>query len=438
MKKYHWLLKSYSWTLLIIFGLIIFHAPLSVYGGTLFPQFDLLIKSWKEILLIIALPVGVFLAIKSGLAKKMQKDYLFLVIVFYAVLHLLLLVFFETSLNQILSGLAIDLRYVLFFTLLYIAIKLAPEYRSKTLFVGLAGAIISVIFSLFQIFILPADILAHIGYGKNTIEPYLTIDKNSDFIRINGTLRGPNPLGAFMLIIISLVGAWLVAQKQTLKDKQSIMWIAVLGFSSLAVLWASYSRSALVAMLVSLTIVMILAFSRKFKPFIWVGLVAIFIISVGLLFAQKDSHFVQHVVLHNNPVGGSVRDSNEEHASSLQTGTERMLAQPLGAGIGSTGSASLFGSESLIIENQYLFIAHESGWPGLLLFMLIFIMILWRLFRQRSDWLSLGLLASGVGLALIGFLLPVWADDTVSLVWWGLAGVALASGGKYADRKQTK
>src|SRR5690606_10608684 len=142
--------------------------------------------------------------------------------------------------------------YILFFTLVYIAIQLAPEYRNKTLFVGMASAIISVGFSLLQIFILPVDILAHIGYGKNTIEPYLTIDKNSDFIRINGTLRGPNPLGSFMLIIISIVGAWLATQKQVLKDKQSIVWLAVLGFSSLIVLWASYSRSALVATLVSL------------------------------------------------------------------------------------------------------------------------------------------------------------------------------------------
>ena len=36
-------------------------------------------------------------------------------------------------------------------------------------------------------------------------------------------------------------------------------------------------------------------------------------------------------------------------------------------------------------------------------------MILKRLWLVRKDWLALGVLASGIGLAMIGLLLPVWA-----------------------------
>lgn len=422
-------------TLLFVFALIIFHAPLSVYGGTLLPQFDLLIKSWKEVLLIIVLPVGIYLATQNGIAKKMKKDYLFLAIVLYAALHLLLFSLFDTSFSQVLAGLAIDLRYILFFTLLYIAIKIAPEYRKKALLVGTFSAAISILFSLLQIFILPADILSAIGYGKNTIEPYLTIDKNPDFIRINGTMRGPNPLGAFALTIISLSAAWLAAKKRTVKDREKIILVALFGFLSTIILWASYSRSALIATLFSLAIIFVLTFGKKIKTPVWLALIAVCVIFSGLLYSQKDSDFVQHVVLHNNPTGGSTRDSNDEHVSSLETGTNRLLSQPLGAGIGSTGSASLFGGEPTIIENQYLFVAHESGWLGLVLFLFIFLTILWRLFKKKADWLALGLFASGIGLALIGFLLPVWVDDTVGIIWWGLAGIALASGGVHAKRR---
>ncbi len=113
-----------------------------------------------------------------------------------------------------------------------------------------------------------------------------------------------------------------------------------------------------------------------------------------------------------------------------------MTREPFGSGIGSTGSASLFGSAPSVVENQYLFIAHETGWLGLTLFLVLFVMIMARLWQQRRDWLSLGVFASGVGLSLVGLLLPVWADDTVSIVWWGCAAIALAGGG-YA-RKQTK
>src|SRR5690606_28126439 len=105
----------------------------------------------------------------------------------------------------------------------------------------------------------------------------------------------------------------------------------------------------------------------------------------------------------------------------------RMINQPFGAGIGSTGSASLIGpGDSLIIENHYLFVAHEVGWLGMVLFIVIFVMVMQSLWRRRQSWLALAVFASGVGMALIGILLPVWVDDTVSIIWWGLAAIVLA------------
>jgi hypothetical protein len=104
-----------------------------------------------------------------------------------------------------------------------------------------------------------------------------------------------------------------------------------------------------------------------------------------------------------------------------------MVAQPFGAGVGSTGSASLIGGEGFIIENQYLMIAHEVGWLGLGLFVWLYWCIMQALWRRRDSWLGLGVWASGLSLALIGFVLPVWADDVVSIVWWGLAALAIAT-----------
>ena len=157
------------------------------------------------------------------------------------------------------------------------------------------------------------------------------------------------------------------------------------------------------------------------------------IVFAGGLFAFRNSSFVSNVLLHENPSGGSLVSSNANHVASLQTGWRQAMLQPLGAGVGSTGSASLFGGSPEVIENQYLFTAHESGWLGLGLFVAIFTLILIRLWHRRSDWLALGTFASGLGLAFIGLLLPVWVDDTVSIVWWGLA--ALALGGSYARHK---
>jgi len=51
--------KAYVGILLVIFGGIVLHAPLSVGFSTLWPDYSLFIKSWKEVLLGAALLLSV-------------------------------------------------------------------------------------------------------------------------------------------------------------------------------------------------------------------------------------------------------------------------------------------------------------------------------------------------------------------------------------------
>ena len=147
---------------------------------------------------------------------------------------------------------------------------------------------------------------------------------------------------------------------------------------------------------------------------------------IGILVAFSGSPFVSNILLHENPAGGSSVNSNEGHAVSLTSSLTNLIHQPLGAGIGSTGSASLRGLNPVIVENQYLFVAHEAGWLGLILFIMLLALVLTRAWKLRQDWIALGVFASGFCLALIGLLLPVFTDDTVAIIWWGLAAIALA------------
>ena len=80
----------------------------------------------------------------------------------------------------------------------------------------------------------------------------------------------------------------------------------------------------------------------------------------------------------------------------------------------------------MIIENQYLFIVHEVGWLGLVIYLMIVIIVLRRLWRQRNDWLALGVFLSGIGLSIASLFLPVFADDVIALVWWGLSALIVA------------
>jgi hypothetical protein len=411
--------------LFVVFGGIVLHAPLTVGFGVLFPGIDLLIKSWKEILLILA-SVLMLIVVYRHRQWRIFTSPLMLAVAGYALLHLLLLPLSFQGASSAVAGLFIDLRYVLFFVLVYVAVMLYPALRRPFLITFFVGAFVVAAFALLQVFVLPPDILKYIGYSNATIVPFLTVDENDAFIRINSTLRGPNPLGAYAAIVLIVSCAYWVKHQVT-KKKLPIMPVSVIVIGSAVALWASYSRSALVAAAAGIAVILAVTVARKLSRQSWIAIAVLVVsLSIGLV-AGRDSNFVSNVILHENPTTGAAINSNEGHIDSLQDGVYRMAIQPLGGGIGSTGSASLYGDEPLIIENQYLFIAHEVGWLGLVLFLVLFVMILRQLWHRRADWLALGVFASGIGMALIGLLLPVWVDDTVAIIWWGLAAIALAT-----------
>lgn len=421
-------------SLAVVFAGIVVHAPLSVWLGSIWPENELLFKVWKEFLMIFAVGLVVTMITRRRLWTELGRDKLFWCIVAYAGLHILLMGMFRLNAEATLAGLAIDLRYVLFFGLVYVALRVIPQYRQIFITIGIVGAFLVVGFATLQLF-LPRDILAYIGYGPDTIAPYLTVDKNDDFVRVNSTLRGPNPLGAYAGMVLAIITAVLVRTKVWLNTKYRWL-IVVLGACSLVTLWISYSRSAWIGAAVAVGLVLAVTVARKLPRWSWIVVCGILGALVGGLLVARDTSFVSNILFHENPEGGSSVSSNDEHAESLAFGLERLWQQPLGAGVGSTGSASLYTDSPVIIENQYLFIAHEAGWIGLGLFLTIFGLIMKRLWRLRRAWLVLGIFASGVSLALIGLLQPVWVDDTVSIIWWGLAAIALTGGGNATKTKQ--
>lgn len=420
------LTNLYGWLLVIVFIGVMVYTPLGVLLGTRWPHYMLWFKSWKELVLLVAMLLGVLIVTRRKLWGELFRDLVVQLIAVYTVLHILLAVIMPHTVETLLAGLAADLRYILFFGLVYVLIKVAPGWRSRFLRAGLVGAVIVIGFAALET-VLPHDLLTHIGYSKMTIVPYLTVDQNPNFIRYGSTLRGPNPLGAFAIVTLAMVAALLARTKLNLKRRSVLATASLITACSVIALWVSYSRSAAIGAVVALVFIGARELYTRGhltrRNWFYLG-AAVLVCIVGAAAVWK-SNFVSNVILHENPHGGSSISSNAGHLESLTTGVVRLLAQPIGAGIGSTGSASLYGSNGLIIENQYLFIAHEAGWLGLILFAALFILVMVRLWRVRHDWLALGVFASGLGLTIVGLLLPVWADDTIGIVWWGLAALAL-------------
>ena len=419
-------------SLLVVFGGVVLHAPLSVWLSTMWPQHELLIKSWKEIILGLAF---LLIVVKLTTAKRwglVRNKYMGAIALFAALNAAL--VPFSLAKNggsgggegaAIAAGILINLRFLLFFALVFVAIRLYPRLVKPFVIVFTAGAVIVVGFAVLQLTVLPVDALKAIGYSESTIMPYLTVDQNPNYVRINSTLRGPNPLGLYAATVVTLVLAiWFRVRRPFRLGEKIGLWL--LGGGAVVTLWASYSRSAVLAMLVAVACILFAVYGKRLHRKVWLGLAILVVVLGGSLYAFRDSQFVSQVVLHEDPLEGNSVNSNEGHISSLVDGVRRLVTQPLGGGIGSTGSASLLGNSPLIIENQYLFVAHENGWPGLALFLAISYFVLVETWRRRRSWLALGVFASGAGIMVAGLFLPVWTDDTISIVWWGLAAVAVA------------
>ncbi len=416
---------SIAWILLFVLAGLVIHTPVTVWLVSLGAPVG--VKAWKEVLVAAA---GVLLLVDLIRRKKtdlLRHDPLLWLVAGYGALHLLSLFVGSESVYSVIAGFMIDVRYVAYFAVIYVFLKLNPAYRQSFVRVGIVGAGIVVGCALLQL-IAPHDALKDIGYSDATIKPYILLDENPHYVRMNSTLRGPNPLGAYAMIVLLGVFAYGMSVGRALRDSRKKWLYVFLAVGGLAALWISYSRSAWLGLLAGIGVLVVLKHRQRLFGVRQLAAVVLLCALVALIgYAVRDTAMFKNLVLHDNPTTGAQYTSDEGHRDSLKVGIDRLLQQPFGAGIGSTGSASLGSDSPLIIENQYLMVAHEVGWLGLLVFVWLWGAVLWRLLQQEQSWLRDAVLASGLGLMLIACTWPVLVDDPVSMIWWGMAAVALAS-----------
>ena len=414
---------------ILIMGMIVLHTPLSMFIGMIAPSIGEVVKGWKELLLVVVAGICAVVLLRDRQTVKllMQDSLIRLSLIFIGV-HIALTFYQFHGWHAYLAGLASDVRYAL---VLLVAVTLAikvPQIRKTTIRVVAVGAAVVGVFGLLQLTVLPHDALKSIGYDwqPGKVAPYITVDGDPAFIRISSTLRGPNPLGFYATVIFALSCARLAVHYKSGWTRKNAIAVGLALLMGMCV-WFSYSRGALIAALTAIGTIAIVGSWTRYKRQVVLGIVAVAVLIMLTLTVFRHNNFIATVVFHDSPASGSQTTSNEGHLESLTQGSLLLLRQPLGAGIGSSGSASYYADdiETLYIENQYLYIAHESGWFGLALFVSLFIVLMGKLWKQRKDYLALGLFASGLGLSVTGLVLPVWSDDVVAYIWWGLAGIAI-------------
>lgn len=417
-----WLFWSLGIGLATIIVLMPFHAFLSTWGGTAVGPLWLW-KSWKEVLLVIlAIATVGWVLFTSVVRKTLFRDRLVQCVVALVTLTLLMGAVFvgQNGLEATSAGLAMDLRYLVIAFLGYVLFRFGKaDLRRYAIRYLIGVAVLLAAFGILQVTVLPHTFLVPFGYDKETtIAPFTLIDDNFDARRAFATLRGPNDYGAFL--ILPLLLSLLVIKK--------VWWRA--GAAGLIVvgLLVSGSRSAWLGAFIAVAALVTLKYGRALvrSRLVLAGGVTSLVVVVGVGLAAISVPELRLTVFHSSPGDSSLTEgSTSQHWQATTGGVMRVVESPLGCGPGCAGPASYYGSDARISENYYVQIAEEVGIVGLALWLAISWQVARRLYEQRQDVLARALLASFVGLSVIGLWLHVWADDPLSLIWWGLAGAVL-------------
>lgn len=406
------------------------HIFLSVWLGTSLGMLDLA-KVLKDILMVSGFLAALIASVKQPWFKGLLKDKLVWLVLIFAVLNTLLAFLKPTDQDAEILGLVYNTRFLLFF--LY-AVLLAKLYDGQHIWrraskIVLAVGTFVLFFGIVQYTVLPNNILTHVGYQRaNGVLPAFFIDDKPDLERVMSTLRDPNSLGSYIIIIGSLALAIFIKTRKPQLRKVAA-WPAAL---SALCLWYTFSRSAWLGFLISVAVLAGLGFKKlivsprlRRKLLIGASVVA-FVLGIGL-FAARNTYFVQNVIFHADEAT-VLEDPNQLRIRFWQESVADVAQNPLGYGPGTAGLASIHNDKqgTTLNENYYLQIAHELGVIGILIFLAILYLVGRRLYRIKdANILALGLLAAFAGLAFTNFLVHIWANEAVAYTWWGLAGLVI-------------
>jgi hypothetical protein len=410
---------------IVVFLLMPFHAFLTVWGASLVGHYTAL-RLWKEVVLAVCV-LGVLYLIATDhkiRSHTLTRRLVWLILAYTALTvawGLLALNQHDVNAKALGYGLISDLRYPVFFLVTWaVALRLG---RLRNRWQGLVywPAVVVVVFGLLEIFVLPNDFLSHFGYGAATIAPYETINHNQHYVRIFSTLRGANPLGAYLVIPISLVTVLLLRAKRNWRQ-------AVFLAAAVVVLFFTFSRSAWIGAALSVVTILFLSrLSRRSQRIALVAAGVLVLVAAGLFINFRHDINFENYFLHTQAHSAVPTTSDQGHFTALKAGLSDLRHHPLGNGPGTAGPASVYNDHpARIAENYYIQIGQEVGWLGLAMFILINVGVGYLLFLRRADPLALSLFASLIGLTFINMLSHAWADDTLAYVWWGLAGIAMA------------
>lgn len=403
-----------------------FYLPIAVFAASNFGSIYVF-SAWKEFILFGLLLLLIRPVLETFKTKDRTLRFLNILIGIYTALAGLY-IFKAESIFEFTAGFLFSTRFLLFFILaqvMAIRINKLPEKLQRLLLI--TGVILAAL-ALLQALVLEPTLLQHIGYEPLGVETpgfppaVTTLGELDDFIRPQATLRGPNPLGAFLVLPFCLLVYRFLKEKR--RDAKTISALLVIGLAMLF----TFSRSAWLAALIGSFGILLYAFRGTFRPinrkWLALGLVGLVLVSIIAL----NNKTVRIIVLREE-TNSSIRLSDDIRRSLTKEAWRDVVSNPLGRGPGNAGPVSVLDTNDRgrIAENYFLQVAQETGWLGLFLFILIHRFLLRKLWDLRNHPLALVAFTSLCGLIIANLTLHTWSDEAVSIIWWSFAGAIIGS-----------
>lgn len=410
---------------LAVLFLLPFHAFFTTWAGSNFGYLDQF-RVWKELIILLLAGGTIGLLVRDApLRQQILNSKITLLIGLYILYGLLRtgygyqegIINFEAMAYGVIGA----FRYFVFFVVVWVIASRTQILYRWWAFTVITPATIVVLFGLLQQFVLDRQFLTHFGYGPDTIPAFQSVDQKTEYARAQSTLRGPNPLGAYLTVVITFVTGMFY------KFKAYRFSFGFLIVASAVLMYFTYSRSAWAGLAVSLAVWTILVIKNE-KVLKWTAICGItgVVLLAGTVFALRNNDYVQNTIFHTDENSTSSTSTNEVRSQAITDGLQDVWERPLGQGMGSAGPASARGPAPKIAENYYIQVAQEAGFFGLALYLAITVGVGYKLFLRRQELLAQVLFASLIGISVINLVSHAWMDDTLSLLWWGLAGVAVA------------
>ncbi len=403
--------------LVVLIALMPFHAFFTTYLGSL-SRMGPVWQAWKEIVALVIAAVGAFYIFKHpGNRPKLDRvNYLVAAII---VLALAVSLIRFGSLTAFIFGIKTDLMPLVIFVVAQVVASRFNDQKVYNLVVW--PALIVALLAILQSFAITPEMLRTLGYNETTIIPAQYVDSATMVRRAFSSLGGPNQLGAYLILPITLVTGRLVDKFDT--KKAMILATLITG------LYLTYSRSAWLGAALAILVTVFLGVKKSWRPKIIIAVVIA--LTGGLLFVTSrnfcnPNNIVQYYLLHGSCSDNTLKGSDQIRLKSLEGGVATVVENPLGKGLGAAGPASYYAAKSLITENWYLQIAIEIGLVGLILFLAFLGFNAISLLREglsSQNLASISLFASIVGLASTNMFLHSFSDSTLAIVLFAILGI---------------